>query len=173
MRATAAFGTLVVQKNQEDFMARAWAQFGELFEANRYRSRAQLFREVLTAMEAKHFEPVTQEKYLTVTHLAHARVIAAGETRMTLFGQMRASALPTATVQPAMRRVLRDGGPLTRRFAAAESGGVLDGVIRKWRRYGEAVSPGAGATRVAPYAGHRASGGVAESPAAAARSALG
>ena len=39
-RAAAAYGTLVVQKNQEDFMARAWKQYGELFAANRLRYRA-------------------------------------------------------------------------------------------------------------------------------------
>ena len=42
-RVAAAYGTLVVQKNQEDFMARAWKQYGELFLANRLMYRGSSF----------------------------------------------------------------------------------------------------------------------------------
>jgi hypothetical protein len=116
-RVAAAFGALVVQKNQEDFMARAWAQYGELFRANRLRYRAQFMREMLTAAEAKHFAPLPAVRMLAVTNLAHARVTAA--TRLTVFGMIESSALPVAAVRPVMRRVLRDRGPVARRYGLA------------------------------------------------------
>ena len=125
-RVAAAFGTLVVQKNQEDFMARAWAQYGELFRANRFRWRAQFMREVLSATEAKHLAPLAEPKLLTTTSLAHPRVMVA--EAVTVRGAIEVSALPLAAVQPLMRRVLRSGGPLARRFG----GGVkrLDDIVQ-------------------------------------------
>lgn len=116
-RVAAAFGTLVVQKNQEDFMARAWAQYGELFRANRLRYRAQFMREMLTQTDAKHFAPLADTKLLAATGLAHARVTAA--PRLTVFGMMEASVLPVAAVRPAMQRVLRTRGPVAKRFGRA------------------------------------------------------
>jgi hypothetical protein len=118
-RVAAAFGTLVSQRNQEAFMARAWAQFGELFQANRFRFRAQFFREVLTAVAAKHFDPLPATSKLAVTGPAHARIRMAPGAAVTVWGQIEASALPVAAVAPAMRRVLRDRAPLAQRFGTA------------------------------------------------------
>ncbi len=118
-RVAAAYGTLVVQKNQEDFMARAWKQYGELFLANRLRYRAQLFREVLTAIEDKHIRTLPAERTLAVTSLMHARVLFPGPTPTTMLGHIQTSALPAAALQPAIRRVLRDRGPVAKRFGAA------------------------------------------------------
>lgn len=116
-RVAAAFGTLVVQKNQEDFMARAWAQYGDLFLANRYRYRAQFMREMLTATEIKHFASLAAPILLAATHLVHARVTVAGTpSPMTVRGSIEASALPIAAVHAVARRVLRDQGPIAKRF---------------------------------------------------------
>jgi hypothetical protein len=118
-RVAAAFGTLVIQKNQEDFMARAWAQYGELFSANRYRYRAQLMREVLSATEAKHLDPLSNAGLMVATGLTHARVLV--KDALTVRGAVVASALPVATVQPTLQRKLRTGGPLARRFGGAST----------------------------------------------------
>ena len=115
-RVAAAFGTLVVQKNQEDFMARAWAQYGEIFRANRFRYRAQLMREVLTATTLKHLDPLADSRLVATTQPSHVRVTVAAQ--QTVYGLMDASALPVATVQPAMRRMMRGRGPLAARLGA-------------------------------------------------------
>lgn len=115
-RVAAAFGTLVLQKNQEDFMARAWAQYGELFRANRYRYRAQMMREVLSALAVKHFSPLAASRLVATTSLAHARVRAATGSPLTVRGLIAASTLTATTVQPGLRRILRQGGPLVKRF---------------------------------------------------------
>lgn len=115
-RVAAAFGTLVLQKNQEDFMARAWAQYGDLFLANRFRYRAQLMREMLTATSVKHLAPLSSPQLLASTQLTHVRVTAS--PRQTVHGLVASSALPLAALQPAMRRVLRKRGPLAARFGS-------------------------------------------------------
>lgn len=125
-RVAAAFGTLVVQKNQEDFMARAWAQYGELFAANRYRYRAQLMRDVLTASVAKHLAPLAEPMLLVTTGLTHARILLSDA--VTVHGTIAASALPVAAVQPTLRRVLRARGPLSKRFGRSTT--LLEGIVR-------------------------------------------
>lgn len=119
-RVAAAFGTLVVQKNQEAFMARAWAQYGELFSANRLRYRAQFMREVLSATQDKHLAPLGDAALLATTGLAHSRVLVsqAAAERLTVQGSIDRSALPLAGVQPALRRILRRNGPLAKRYGA-------------------------------------------------------
>ncbi|MBP1151251.1 hypothetical protein [Methylocaldum sp. RMAD-M] len=121
-RVAAAFGTQVVQKNQEDFMARAWRQYGELFEANRFRFRAQFFRELLTSVELKHFTALSEANLLATTAFVHPKVLAETGERRTVFGVIDASILPQAAVQTTMRRILRANGPITKRFGGAKGG---------------------------------------------------
>lgn len=121
-RVAAAFGTKVVQKHQEDFMARAWKQYGELFEVNRFRIRAHLFRELLTSTNIKHLTPLSDANLLATTSLAHARILINDEPeRKTVFGKTAASVLPVATIQPTMRRILRKNGPLSKRFDRSQN----------------------------------------------------
>ncbi|MCZ0984911.1 hypothetical protein O1M54_02820 [Streptomyces diastatochromogenes] len=56
-RIAANFGTQVVQARQEEFMAAAWAQVGEVLEANKRIRQAQLAREVGHALQKKHLDP--------------------------------------------------------------------------------------------------------------------
>jgi hypothetical protein len=56
-RIAANFGTGVVQQRQEEFMAAAWAQVGEVRAANARIRAAQLAREVGHALQTKHLEP--------------------------------------------------------------------------------------------------------------------
>ncbi len=132
-RVAAAFGTLVVQKNQEDFAARAWAQYGELFKANRMRARAQFMAEMLTTAAAKHLAPLDAPTLLTVTSAAHARIVdagaaVAGTTRRTVHAMVSASALPQAALAPALRRLLRPGGRVAKRLGT-RSGAPLTQLI--------------------------------------------
>lgn len=118
-RVAAAFGTLVVQKNQEDFVARAWQQYGELFAANRTRARAQFMSEVLTLSQAKHLAPLAPAALMSVTSLSHARMLLpaeAGVEPRTLRSTVHSSTLGPATLGLALRRLLRQGGALAKRL---------------------------------------------------------
>lgn len=118
-RVAAAFGTMVIQRNQEDLMARAWRQYGELFEANRLRSRGQFYREMLLAVERKHFATLPDDHLLAVTNFAHARVLHNKQERITFQGVIHNSALLPSAVQPTLRRALRAHGPVAKRFGTA------------------------------------------------------
>lgn len=132
-RVAAAFGTLVVQKNQEDFAARAWAQYGELFKVNRMRARAQFMAEMLTMAEAKHLAPLAAPALLAVTSATHARIVdasaaVAGAPQRTVRAAVAASTLTQATLAPALRRLLRPGGAVARRLGT-RSGAPLTRLI--------------------------------------------
>ena len=70
-------------------------------------------------MEAKHLAPLPAERTLAVTSLMHARILLTGPQPATVFGRVQSSVLPAATLQPAMRRLLRDRGPVAKKFGSA------------------------------------------------------
>ena len=56
-RVVASYGTRVVQDRQEEFMAAAWAQVGDVLAANNRIRAAQLAREVGHVLETRHLAP--------------------------------------------------------------------------------------------------------------------
>src|SRR6185369_4477487 len=87
-RAVAALGTQVVQTQQEQLVASAWEQLGEIHRINQMRRQAQLGRAVNGAYHARHFKNFSQETLLKVLAPAQSRLVieptAAGETRALL-----------------------------------------------------------------------------------------
>ena len=74
-RAVAALGTQVVQTQQEQLVAAAWEQLGEIERINQMRRQAQLARAVNTVYYAKHFARFSQETLLKVVAPAQSRVV--------------------------------------------------------------------------------------------------
>jgi hypothetical protein len=125
-RATAAFGTAVVQEHQEALMAAAWAQAGDLQEANDRVRRLQLSVVVNTSLIARHLARLDDEAVVRVAAPAFGRIrseVDSGASATTLAGAVEASLLPLDAVSTLMRRLGRQRGPLTRR-------GATQGVIR-------------------------------------------
>jgi hypothetical protein len=118
-RAAAAFGTRVVQDHQEQLMASAWDQAGDLHAANQLLREAQLARAVAGSIREKRLAHFAPETVLSVTEPAHARIQAPasvrGGRRESLLGSIRASVFPDEAVAPPFRRALRPQGPLGRR----------------------------------------------------------
>jgi len=138
-RVAAGFGTQIVQRRQEEFMAAAWAQVGDVLAANARIRAAQLAREVGHALQAKHLEPGASgaaaraaaaptpaaARALTLTAPANARVTTAGVAafasaasglgeRVAVGFQVATSRIAAAPVSPAMRRITRPGSRLMR-----------------------------------------------------------
>ncbi|MBS1132494.1 MAG: uncharacterized protein H6R16_3496, partial [Proteobacteria bacterium] len=65
-RAVAALGTKVVQTQQEQLMASAWEQLGEIERINQVRRQAQLGRAVNAVYYARHFTRFSEETLLKV-----------------------------------------------------------------------------------------------------------
>ncbi|OXY89422.1 hypothetical protein [Streptomyces diastatochromogenes] len=138
-RIAANFGTQVVQARQEEFMAAAWAQVGEVLEANKRIRQAQLAREVGHALQKKHLDPPATSsggaalapaarsgRALRLTAPAGARVtpvptgaaLLASDGRHLAVGfQLATSRVGSAPVSPAMRRITRPGSRLMRTLA--------------------------------------------------------
>jgi hypothetical protein len=115
-RVAAGLGTRVVRERQEELMAAAWDQLGDVLEANRRIRAAQLAREVAYVFHSNHLEPLSAAapgQALAVTAPAHSRVLAAAAT---VAYQVAGSRIATAPLSPPMRRVTRPGSRLMRRL---------------------------------------------------------
>jgi hypothetical protein len=102
LRAAAALGAEVVRRHQEELVADAWRQLGDLRRANRERDVAALAELVTTRLVVKHVQPLAEAAALTVAAPVLARR-KSGET--TALADVAASALPPAVLTPAFRRL--------------------------------------------------------------------
>jgi hypothetical protein len=120
-RAVAAFGTQVIQKHQEALMAAAWEQAADLQRANQRLRQLQLSLIAGTSLHRRHLTRLSDDAVLRVTAPAFSRIRAGGvtdATTSTLAAKLGASALPLRATSPAMRRIGRQRGPITRRVLA-------------------------------------------------------
>lgn len=116
-RVAAGFGTAVVQDNQEEYMAAAWNQIGEVLEANRRIRLGQLAREVAGSLHRRHLAAqlaADPARVLALTAPVHARVLHEGATVSHSVARSLVAAGPLGV---AMRRQLRPGGRLVRAVA--------------------------------------------------------
>jgi hypothetical protein len=110
-RVSAGFGTRVVQDKQEELMAAAWQQIGDVLEANSRMRRFKFAQQVAVVWHANHFQPIAAtnaSRALLLTAPVHARVMTTdGGAKMTMRSKVSASAIPSALVCSTMRRLTR------------------------------------------------------------------
>jgi hypothetical protein len=145
-RVAANLGTQVVQARQEELMAAAWAQVGDVLAANNRIKAAQLAREVGHALQIKNLDPSASVtslaatgpgsgRSLRLTAPAHARLtvslsaggatslVAGGDdpsARVGLGYRVATSQVAAAPLSPAMRRITRPGSRLMRSLSFPE-----------------------------------------------------
>ncbi|MBM2619319.1 hypothetical protein JIG36_27585 [Actinoplanes sp. LDG1-06] len=139
-RIAAALGTRVVRDNQEQFVASAWDQAGELEQGNSLLRQAQLARTVAAATRDKHLDGLPAETAVRLTEPVHSRVRLAAdgsEAQPTLRRSVKDSVFPQAALSAPFRRAVRPAGPLGRRLpgpaqqvTAALSAGLAEGELR-------------------------------------------
>jgi len=111
-RVAAGLGVRVVQMDQEDLMARAWAQVEGVLAGNDALRQAQFARWVGGRLHARHLERMSPAGQLAVTAPVQA---ALARTRdVTLWGTVEESATPRAATGATMRRLARPTGPVAR-----------------------------------------------------------
>ena len=119
LRSVAAFGTSVVQQHQEALMASAWEQAGELQRANQRLRQLQMSLVVGDRLYARHFAPLSDDAALRVNGPVLSRISSmVGGSPRSVLAQVRTLGIPGPALSPAMRRMGRQRGPLTRRAAA-------------------------------------------------------
>src|SRR5262245_31643303 len=121
-RAVAALGTRVVQTQQEQLMASAWGQLGEIERINQTLRQAQLGRAVNDVYHAKHFSRFSEETLLKVVATAQSRVVVEatdpinGKTRAMLSHRISESAIPDRAVSAPIRRLTSPRSVISARF---------------------------------------------------------
>jgi hypothetical protein len=117
-RVPAGFGTRVVQSRQEELMAAAWDQVGDVLEANLRVRRFQFAQQAALVWYQADFQPLIARdpaKALIMTAPVHSRVMAAsGDAGGTMKARLAASAIPPALVAATTRRLTRPRGRVMR-----------------------------------------------------------
>lgn len=131
-RAAAGLGTEIVRRNQESFMQQAWEQVGEVLKANERLSFARLSLEAAARVFERRLRPLPADQLLTLTAPTHGRIRGLAGS---LWAQIRASSVPNAFADPALRRLTSPRHPVikatVRRLAAQ---GRLSGAFATQRR---------------------------------------
>ena len=108
LRVPAGFGAEVVAANQDDLMARAWSQLGDLPVANQRIRQAQLALAASKRLHSRHLAGLDAHELMATTRLVHSRVLAAPAVAPSLAGDATPAdgAGPTGDASP-----VDDGGP--------------------------------------------------------------
>jgi hypothetical protein len=117
LRSVAAFGTRVIQEHQEALMASAWEQAGELQRANQRMRQLQMSMTVGGRIQVRHFTPLSDEASLRMNAPVLGRVDLSTAPGSSMLAMVKRSSIPVRALSPAMRRIGRQRGPLTRRMA--------------------------------------------------------
>ncbi len=112
-RVAAGLGTQVVQSRQEDYVARAWRQLGDVLAANRLLRSAQFARTSSLRVHAR-LATLDAASMLGLAHPAHQRVAGVLDVGQTLYRSLKTTRLPPITLEPAFRRVTRASSAVTR-----------------------------------------------------------
>jgi hypothetical protein len=140
-RVVAALGTLVVQSQQEELMASAWEQMGEIERANQRLRQEQLSLTINTVLHVKHFARLGEDALLQVAAPAQARIVWADPPQpdgtptkpLSLQQRIANAVIPSDAIESATRRLTRSRGPISRR-AAVQGGQRTGAFISKLNR---------------------------------------
>jgi hypothetical protein len=116
LRVPAGTGTQVIQKEQEKFMQQAWAQLGDLLQANQKIRQLQLAWMSTFVTYRKNVLPQSVDQLLTFTHAVQPRVLGSPTT---IARQVKDSRLPQAAIDPAFRKIARPRGAIMRKVVPA------------------------------------------------------
>ncbi len=114
-RVPAGFGTLVIQKNQEKYMQKAWGQIAKIIEANRLIKASMFLMQVTVRYTQKTFSKLPDNVLMAMTKPVHTRVMGSPTT---IYQQISDSILPTTVFSGAFRRLIRPNGKLVKRLGA-------------------------------------------------------
>lgn len=148
-RVVAALGTRIIQEQQEDLMADAWEQAGEMARANQRLRQMQLALAITGRLHARHVGRMEDDDALwRFASPAQSRLLIPAATAAapptTMRSMLAASSTPQAVTSAAMRRLSRPRGAISRRAAravqiagiGARAATVGAGVSSMFRLYG-------------------------------------
>lgn len=108
-RVAAGLGTLVVQRNQERYVAEAWRQVDQVLAANRLRRRGEFAVAVSATLFTRWLDRLDPLELVATTSPTHGRVKLDGRAQ-TIAGRLRASPVAPEVVSVEFRRFTRVRG---------------------------------------------------------------
>ena len=118
-RMAAGRGADWVMANQEQLMAEAWTQAGQIREAARRLALSRAAVAIAGSLQSRHLNNLTADELITVTAPAAGRARLDGAAdQPTLQAALGATAAPNGVVTTAMARLLRPAGVIGRATAA-------------------------------------------------------
>ena len=155
-RVAAGMGTRVIQDQQEQLMASAWEQLGDVQKINQRMRQAQLSRAVNDKYHVRTFSRFSDETFLKIIAPAESRLEIASQAGTqpgvkTLLVQELARSLPPSAVSPSLRKMARPRGVINRQLSQAGSAGF--GAMFSLRRipsgpFPSGASPARGAVTI-------------------------
>lgn len=112
-RVPAGFGTLVIQKNQENFMQKAWTQVTKIIEANKKIIAAKFAMYVSKKYMDGVFNKLDTGTLLGMSKPVHKKIMGSPTT---IYQQILESRTPTAAFSSAFRRITRPNGKFAKRL---------------------------------------------------------
>jgi hypothetical protein len=112
-RVPAGFGTLVIQKNQENYMQKAWDQVTTIFNANKIIIATFFNMKVAIGYTVKTFNKLATSSLLAVSKPILSRVMGSPTT---IQQQLNDSILPSAVFKGTFRRLIRPNGKFVAKF---------------------------------------------------------
>jgi len=116
-RVAAGFGTRVVQKNQEEYMKKAWQQVTKIIEANKKIRNTILYMKVALQFTLKSFTKVESNSLLAISKPVLSKIMGSPET---ILHQVDQSRLPSAVFTGAFRRMVRPKGRIAKKLGTEE-----------------------------------------------------
>lgn len=110
-RTAAGFGTNVIKKNQENYMDRAWGQYGDILEANRKLIQSQFVERFSANLYKNKILKLSDEKLLQETFTIHSRVKLSNN--FSVGKVIDESRLSNAVVSAEYNKTTRPNGPIT------------------------------------------------------------
>jgi hypothetical protein len=104
-RVAASAGARVVRAQDDELVARAWEQVGEVLAANQRLREAELAVHVGQGIHDKHVAPLDDDRLMVFARSAQASILPPGSA-LTALGCIEASPVPSAALSAAFRRAV-------------------------------------------------------------------
>ena len=124
-RVIAGIGTQVVQQQQEQLMASAWEQLGDIEKINQRLRQAQLSQAVNTKYFTKTFSRLPEDSFLKMVAPAKSQIVLPDEApnqpgvRMRLAQKLASSTVPQTVVSASLRRLTRPRSSMNKELTLA------------------------------------------------------
>jgi hypothetical protein len=146
-RVAAGLGTAVIRRIQEELMASAWDQAGQLRESNKHLRNSQLAREISSNIYQRSVKPLEQYVLIRMSRTFHSRVMVEEDEdnnekkSISVQGLLRRAGIPDSILSPSFTKINTKYQRIQRNKSGLGHGtlSILDHFIKRGNRDSEAA----------------------------------